>query len=500
MIELQLTYHLKNTWYQKENIHVLGSAFYKNNLLKKNELADFFSAVDNEILFKEKLNTLSGHFAIIIDNSDTLFIAVDTIRTFPLFIRNANHSILISDTVLANNCHWNNQQIEYFKHIYCTLDNATLLAEWQQLQAGEYVIVNKQNLSFSFKTYYHHSKKENKQTKDFYTNTLIEREKELIKNIRIISANKTILVPLSGGYDSRYLVALLKKNNINNFECFTYGKTSSYEVTIAEKVCKQLNIKWHFVEYTDALLQSFFTNDWKNYSDKNHNYSSLPHEQDFFALYYLKKQNDLPKNAIILNGFCQDLLAGSILESPKKQDFKAYIENKNEIKLKDYNYENSWNGYQEWFVKNRVSKFIINSVSVYEYFGLDFYLPFWQTNWINFWYEIPYELRNHQQFYNDYLFNGIFKEYAIEYRKPNYDSNNNLNNIKKLAKSILPEAVVKYLQNQNNKNKNRDNNNTLYLYDAIYEKLNVKPTNKDFRINNIHLLYLLQNLQQDLKP
>lgn len=497
MIELKLTYQLVNKWYHKNNIYVIGYAFHQNILLIEKTLANYFSTIKNEIDFKEKLTSLSGHFAVVIENNNNYLIAVDMVRTFPLFIFYKENKIILSDEITNNNCSWNQQQSEYFKHFYCTLENETLLNEWQQLQASEYAVVNKHDLSFSIKTYFQHSKNEIKKPIAYYINKIRQLEHNLIQNIQKITANKTILIPLSGGYDSRYLLAILKKNNFKHIECFTYGKKESYEVKTAQNVCEKLKVKWHFVEYTDALLNTFFTDDWNNYSNLNHHYSSLPHEQDFFALYYLKQQNLLPENAIILNGFCQDLHAGSIFESQKAKDIKSFIENKNEIKIKDINYENSWNGYQEWFVKNRVSKFIINSVRVYEYFGLDFYLPFWHTDWINFWYEMPFDLRLNQQFYNEYLFNKIFKEYEINYKKPTYDSTNHLFFFKKIIKNILPENFVKKIQTRNAKDQSKDNNNTLYLYHAIYNKLKKKPISLDFRINNIHSLYLLQNLQQD---
>ena len=42
----------------------------------------------------------------------------------------------------------------------------------------------------------------------------------------------------------------------------------------------------------------------------------------------------------------------------------------------------------------------------------------------------------------------------------------------------------------------KDENKTLSLYEEIYKRLKEKPADKDFRINNIHALYLMQNLKE----
>ncbi len=493
MIKIQLTHDLVNKWYSATNISVIGKAFIGDELLTEKTLVDYFKKSGTENSFTDTLKKASGHFSVIIESKTHIFIAVDNIRTFPLFINQKENDILIIDNIgIFSN--WNEKEIENFKKTYCTLDNNTLLADWRQLQAGEYAIIDKQKFSVDIKNYYTHSKKSNNENDlNITLNTL---EKKLVEKAIHYANGKTILIPLSGGYDSRYLLSLLKDNNYQNIECFTYGRKDSYEVLIAKNVCEKLNVKWHFIEYTDDLLQTFFSEKWKAYSDLNHHFSSLPHEQDFFALNYLQSNNLLPENAIIMNGFCQDIHAGSFIEPIKNFDLQKFIFHKYQLKLNLGNYENSWNGYQEWLIKNRLSKFIINSVRVYEYFGLDFYLPFWNTDWINFWFTLKTEERLNQKFYNDYLFNGIFKKYKIDFKKPSHNSTGKFYTLKKISKAILPESFTKLLQFQNSTDSSKDVNNTLFLYEQIYNRLKEKPAAKDFRINNIHALYLLQNLKE----
>lgn len=192
-------------------------------------------------------------------------------------IQKNENKITITDNPI-NNHSYNKNAIADFEKIYCTQENETLLNNCHQLQAGEYAIINTTTQQFEIKTHYKHSSKAKLSAN---IDTLKQVENELIQKIKTISANKTILVPLSGGYDSRYLVCLLKQNNITNVECFTYGR-ESYEVLIAKNVAEKLNYKWHFIEYTDELLTTL-QRTGIIITNSNHHYTSLPHEQDFFC-------------------------------------------------------------------------------------------------------------------------------------------------------------------------------------------------------------------------
>jgi asparagine synthase (glutamine-hydrolysing) len=493
MTKIQLTNQLYHTWKTKANVSVIGYAWSDTKLLYDSSLTDYFIDCSNEEEFTLKLNRLSGHFSVIIETETCYLIAVDIIRTFPLFIGTAETGCVISDTVIPSG-NLNTKACDHFQKIYCTPENETLLSNWQQLQAGEYAVVAKKDDSISIQTYFKHSS-ENSQPANAIQ--LKKAERKLAERIIAYAGERTILIPLSGGYDSRYLLTMLKENNCTNIICFTYGRKDSFEVTTAKTVAAALQVKWHFIEYTDELMDVFLTDSWNGYSNLNHRYTSLPHEQDFFALWYLKENDLLPHNAVVLNGFCQDILTGSFLENTQQFDIKKHIAYKHELKLDDTPYEDSWNGYQQWLVKNRLSKFIVNAVHVYEYFGLDFYLPFWDKDWVSYWYAVEFRDRLYQQFYTDYLFNGIFKKYSIAIPKTE-GKKNSLNHIIRLfAKKILPKFIVDRIIQQQNQQVENDPNNTIYLYNKLYNALENKPKFKDFRINNIHVLYFLEKLKQN---
>lgn len=493
MISTRLTYQLYYSWTHTERVHVIGCAWFNETLYKGQALASYFSDITGETDFIQRINVLSGHFSVVVETDGHIYLAVDIIRTFPLFITEDNKHITISDEVHFKGG-WNTAETAAFKKVYCTLENNTLLSDTRQLQAGEYAVIDSKEHAVRIKNHFRHSSDENKICRN---NELEACEKTLVNRIIQYAGNRTIFIPLSGGYDSRYLLALLKKNNCTNVKCFIYGRKDSTDTIIAKKVAAILDIEWYFIEYTNELLNEYFSDEWATYSDMNHHYSSLPHEQDFFALHYLKKHHLLPQNAVVMNGFCQDIIAGSFLEPASSVNVSSHIEYKHDLKVETPAYDDSWNGYQEWLVKNRLSKFIVNSMRVYEYFGLDFYLPFWDKDWVDYWYSLSYKDKLNQSSYISYLFSGIFKEYGIDIPKSDsVHKRKSIYYLRKTIKSILPEKITRFIQQINSRNIQNDPNNSHYLYEELYKRLKNKPACKDFRINNIHAHYFLEKMEE----
>lgn len=84
-------------------------------------------------------------------------------------------------------------------------------------------------------------------------------EKKVLKilsdkiNKYVSSSSKDIVLPLSGGYDSRILAELIKDSSKIN--AFTYGlspnQSKSFEVVNAREIAKRKNIKWKQIELGD---------------------------------------------------------------------------------------------------------------------------------------------------------------------------------------------------------------------------------------------------------
>lgn len=504
-----LEYPFRQMWYKQQNIAVIGWAFdEKYEYFEKDDLGKFFENVGNEEDFKTLLCRFNGNFAVVIEQQNFTALAVDHIRSIPLIYRETNDSI-----ELLNSFEWridmqlNENGVDAFKNCWCTLDNETLVAGVDQLQAGQYLWKPNHELA-SPKFYFQHFKTQKLSLPD------VEQSVQLFKSTFHSYFDqlkgRTALIPLSGGYDSRLILSLLYQYGYSDIIAYTYGKKHSHEVQIAQKVCETLRIKWHFVEYDKALFQSFFTEEWETYSNQNHFFSSLPHEQDFFALAYLRSKNLLPDNFVAIPGFSGDLLGGSItgfshekfdsnhlihwikekhLQNADIKYDSAYLEN---INSRDQFYDQ----YQNWFVINKVTKFIVNAVRLYEYFGGDWLMPFWDKNLIDYWYQVPYPLRMQQQFYNEVIFQKFFTPLGVDAVKPGYDDNYP-NPTKERIKRNLPSGIKNMIKLVKKSISVNDVNNLNVLNDIIQDKIKGNKNYSD-QINNTHAIYFLQNLNKSI--
>ena len=110
--------------------------------------------------------------------------------------------------------------------------------------AGSYVVINTEDGSFSSYDYFSHIYKKVGRTKEEIFKLSQERlEAGFQRMLGSLKKNQPLLIPLSGGYDSRLIACLCKKSGLENVTCFTYGREDSFEVAISKKVASALGYK-----------------------------------------------------------------------------------------------------------------------------------------------------------------------------------------------------------------------------------------------------------------
>lgn len=498
MMQVNLEYGFGEKWFSKNGISVIGFAFdEKGFLLKDDTFVSLFENVNNQESFEKELKSLNGNFALVLQKPESLFFAVDRLRTYPLLYLPGEKSIFVTDNTKderIKNLDFYENAASSLVDFWCVLNQATLKKGLFQLQAGEYGVF--ENGELKINNYYKHYELEKFQTADEVFENLNLVQSQYFNKWYQILKDKEVWIPLSGGFDSRYLLAILMQYGHSNIHAYTYGKKGGFEEKIAAQVAKQAGVDWHFVEYNSTVFSTFFSDSWKEYSGKNHHYTSLPHEQDFFALNQLKDK--IVPGSYILPGFCGDFLAGSQLlsKSGNRNDVLNKIYNSFGITLDKKNQSidieiniNINDAYQQWFLQQKISKFIINSVRVYEHFGYQFLLPLWDIDWVKFWCKVPFELRENQFLYREFTWKNIFT--PLKLNIGTFEKSKS-GKTKEIIKSILPKEFLDTLSVRNRKN---DINNLNMLYELIYNELGNKSISKDYEINRIHAQYMIKMLR-----
>ncbi len=448
MINIKLKYNKGFKWYQLKETYVKGYLYNEKNKLYQGEDLALHIAKKSHDEIEKLIPNYKGLFTILKKNDGIVYLYSDITRTFPIFYGRINGNYTISDSanLLCTTEEIINKNL--FLATGYVVGNKTLLFGVHQLEAGQIVKINNQKVEKKFYFNYLLNKKREENFKDLYLEAKDILENVIKKLIRS-SNGRQIVIPLSGGYDSRIIAVLLKKFDYANIVCFTYGKKNSIEVDISERIAKKLRFKWYFVEYSDELLeQSLNRRSFQDYVKYASNYSSVAHIQDFFAVQELKKSNFIEKEAIFVPGHSGDLFAGTHISKDinKKSSFTNLLE---QVVLKHHSltslygfditneiinffHESAVPYYSQmeaWSVKERQSKFIVNSNRVYEFFGYEHRIPLWDIELASFFKNIPWKHKNRSNkikyiLYRKNLYDSLvmsyFKEYDVEYKKTGF--------------------------------------------------------------------------------
>ncbi|MCB5246640.1 MAG: asparagine synthase C-terminal domain-containing protein, partial [Candidatus Cloacimonetes bacterium] len=249
----------------------------------------------------------------------------------------------------------------------------------------------------------------------------------------IRSANgRTLVVPLSGGLDSRLVAVMLKRLAYPKVICYTFGNALQDECITSRKVAKFLNLPWQIVETNRRMwYKAYHSEEMRRYFAFGTKLSSLPHVHDWLAVKTLQERNLIPSDAIIVpghsGGFSQGADLPPILADREELSQRELLDlilrehydlwhcaNDQRHKLfgaRVHDYLQlpdtiqtpiAASLFDEWDWRQRQSKLYVNSLRIYDFFGVDWRLPLWDREYIDFWTRVPLELRLERSLMNQY--------------------------------------------------------------------------------------------------
>jgi asparagine synthase (glutamine-hydrolysing) len=481
---IQLFHNKGFSWYTESEISVKGYLFDNlNNFIYGEQLINYFSGISSFPDFEERVSFANGVFSVIIRKEKEFFVAADTIRSFPLFYARFQGKWIISDDIyklseLTQIHEINTMAKNEFLATGYVIGDETLLNGVRQVQAGEIIHFKEDDLKAKF--YF-----------SYRTHQAREEEYQILKNEgeevfeesfgRFVSSlqGRTVVVPLSGGYDSRLIVSMLKHFQYDNVMCFTYGRKDNPEIELSRKVAEKLNYKWLYIEYTEDLIHDYISKpDFLAYFPYASQMVSMFYMQEYFAVKYMKDNKIIPYDAIFAPGHSGDFLAGSMLnkhgnlsidESMSELADRIYFikycykqpnasiqirildrieKNIQEKYMKDS--DMAYSIHEDWDFKEKFAKFIVNANTTYTYFGYEFRSPFWDRKLVDFFKFLPLSAKINKYLYDDLLSNKYFAEQDINFENEFRILESDIRNykIKSQIKQYLPENVNRLFVNK----------------------------------------------------
>jgi asparagine synthase (glutamine-hydrolysing) len=467
IVTTRLSYNSGFRWQKNKELAVKGYIIDKEKgCINNDKLGEYFSdRLNNCNDYIELLRSINGSFSLIYTFNNTTLIYSDKTRFFPLFYKYSGNEIIISDNpelLLEKTDTIDINSTNEFRLTGYTTGNKTLFKNIYQVQAAELLILKNNKITsestFSFKVAQEEKIQYADPKKELF-NTIERAFTPLLKSLE----DKTPVLPLSGGFDSRLIACKLKDLGFNNTICFTYGRPNK-EVDLSQKVAERLNFKWYFIDYEKLMTgrNLLLENEFLQYYRYASRGTSMFYLQEFPAVEYLKNNKFLPENSVFLPGHSGDLLGGSQFVKSFSPSITTSKVPEQIVKTKYFLFPMSskecnkfiddiktqigpahnFSGYsvfEDWDIKEKIAKFIFNSSQVFTYFGYETRFPFWNNELMEFFRTSPIEHRIGKKLYDQCLKDFYFSKYNLNF------SNELHADVRKIKIQSIKETIKRYL-------------------------------------------------------
>ena len=225
---------------------------------------------------------------------------------------------------------------------------------------------------------------------------------------------------------------MLRKLGYDNVVTFSYGRPGNAAAAVSAQVAEDIGFPWLFLPYSNESWNDWYNSkSYREFEQFSGQLASLPCLQDWPAIALLLEAGKLPSDGVVVSGHGgflvggrsdiaielysaphvnHDLLrtailrcnytlwpdrlaadpAGLVLRDRLDEQLRSISANSADICASVY---------ETWDWMNRQAKFIINSISVYEFHHLRYWVPLCDAEYMRFWEAAPLELRIGKQWY-----------------------------------------------------------------------------------------------------
>lgn len=437
MIHIQLVYNKGYKWFSKnDSVWVKGFIFTpENRLIREEKLINYFDGIESFNDFQAKIKTVNGLFSVVIRKENGLWAAIDHARSFPLFYYHRKDEFFLTDNpdeLGKENIPMvlDEESAVLLRYSGFVAGDKTLLKNVFQLIAGQSICYEENKVKTEFHTEF--------LTDTFFTQTREELKAGLKsvlertgKRMVEVLAGRPAAIPLSGGFDSRLMAYLLRKNNYTNVLCYTFGKKNNIEINNARRTAENLGYEFYFANYEKYKNQPLADDpDFKSYVDYSANYSCRPEEQDYFAMKEMLNQDKLAAGTVFIPGH-SGAIAGHLLSPSMANPRFSWIDHavddvyslvypsKREMRIVRENIRfldrqpayPAFLLYENWrFQGTTASTF--NFAKIWDFFGFEYLFPLWDKELFAFFMHVPFRHKYDKNLYKEAL-SELFGEFNI---------------------------------------------------------------------------------------
>ena len=469
-----------NVWVDEEyfkgqGLYFFGQAFLNGHPVQDNEVFRF-----SQMIFEsEERPDIDGLFTIVKCFDDKIGVYVSDPGFYPIFHTQLKEEFFISSVSEKLDFRGiDSTNLAYLKYYGFVPGDNTIYSNVFSFPCGRRCIVEQGAINYDWdRNSYAVSKN---QILNMDQLTIKAGLKSAIDNAfdqLVVALNgRQAVIPLTAGYDSRLILTSLLDRKYDNILCFTYGKPGCQEVETARKVAYIAGVRWVHTDITDDFISQH--NDIEainSFFSFLSNGRSTVYLCDYFAMLFLKQSKHLHSNAIFIPGHSGDFLGGSqyVKNIPVDLDINSamnfYSKNKavmnrdkgfviddflifDQITFRNlYNIELlGYSVYEDIDLYERISKVVLNSSRVFEYFGYNVLFPFFNIGLVDYCKTMPIAYKVGKVLYNE-LLEDFFRKYKLAFSKEMQPSvlDYRIQNLKNRIKKLLPVNMQNRIVDKN---------------------------------------------------
>ncbi len=424
----------------KEKLYIKGYFYNKSYDQVLNDLCSL-----KKYNIDDYLNSLDGCFSLVFERDESVLVAMDKIRSTPLFYTEIDKTWIIDSHApslikKAQITQLNYDAVLALKMSGYTINKDTIYKELKTLIAGECIIFEDNKTPKRHQYYQYQPWNIKNNTRESYRKELAEVTLNILRKIIKDLHGRQIIIPLSAGNDSRLIASGLRHLGYKNVRCYSYGIKGNFESKIAQKVAGKLGYKFKFIPLTTNREKRFYkSKEFQEYLSFSDTCTAAPYIQSLSTIKYLKDMEWIDNDAVFINGNSGDFISGghitelmksingNMSEETRQSKVLDKIINKhyslwghlkteknlfnikqqllNEMPMKITTPDKGHGIYEYSEFINRQSKYVISGQRAYEFYGYEWRLPLWDMEYLKFWEGIPAKYKNNQSLYIEMLEN-----------------------------------------------------------------------------------------------
>ncbi|WP_306052499.1 asparagine synthase-related protein [Natronococcus wangiae] len=464
-------------WTRVDGVAVRGRAFDGEALLEGTALASRFADARGAEPTLDSVASvaadLEGFFAAVVRGPDATYLVADGARSIPLYCDSGGTIVADRGRVVRDALEAEPDPVaesEFLLARYVT-GPETIWAGVRAIQPGEIVRIGTEGITRRTYRDYWPAGPADRRTGSSLTPSDRPRARlesafeRALDRLERVAGDRPVVVPLSGGYDSRLLASTLVERD-RDVIGFTFGRSGHPDVEASREVADRLGIRWEFCDYDGETWREWYRGPaGLEYRRRAFGGDALPFLAEWPAVRQLVAEGRLPADALYCPGHTvatpserlprfapegerdasttANVGCGPAVDADEDADDRATIEPSLES-LVDYVLERhyalwDWNdeaferaarerirrgllggrdpdaatdpagaaaAYERWEWRGRMATFTNGDCRVYEDAGLEWWLPLWDPAYVRAWKRVPLERRRGK---------GLHADLAVEH-------------------------------------------------------------------------------------